>query len=365
MQAWLSWFPLAGLRTVYWWCAGRELFYQTAAKAAAVDGVVSALAFGAVLAGVVCIATQPLTVAGPVWGLLFVVALLAWRRERWRATLHGCVAIGLMATYRSLPWPIIGLIVTNLVGAALVSIELRLRQRLLFKPLRLGNTNVGSARLLRGQVEVAHLFLGTGRQWRSRDVRAAMKSVDRACHWLAEEGRRFGVRVDFTHRQIAAVVGGWQSEVPNSNNGYASIHDFERFLDRQLAAANWSQADPAGDVPRSNNCLMVHVAGWTDERAFAMPATDGRADCRPRVEYVIVGASDSAATLAHELLHLFGADDFYFDGQSDTGWYAGQLGQLLDAGRFQFLQRCVMFRSGIPLRELSVDDQTAQKIGWL
>jgi hypothetical protein len=365
MQTRISWHPLVSLRTVYWWSAGREMFYQTAAKAVAVDRVVSLLAMVALLAGVVCLATRPFTVAGPIWGLLFVVVPMAWQHAKGRALLHGCVAVGLMATYRNISAPIIALIVGNLLAASLIVIERRLHRQWLFKPLYLGNTNVGTARLLQGNVEIAHLFVGTTRPRRASHARATMKRVACACRWLVKEGRRFGMQVDFTHRQIAAMDGGWTTEAPSDKNGYAGILDFELFLDRQLAAANWPPAELADEDPRANRCLMVHVAGWTDERAFAMPTTDGRVDSRPKVEYALVGAGDNAATLAHELLHLFGADDFYFEGRYDQGWYAGQVGEMLDAGRFRFLERCVMFRSGVPLRELSVDDQTAQKIGWL
>ena len=159
MRAQISWYPLVSLRTVYRWSAGRELFYQTAAKAVAVDRIVSALALTALVAGVVCIATRPLTAAGPVWGLLLIVAPMAWRHARGRTLLYGCVAIGILATYRSLSAPLIGLVVANLLAAVLILIERRLHQQWMFKPLYLGNTNVGTARLLRGHVEIAHLFL--------------------------------------------------------------------------------------------------------------------------------------------------------------------------------------------------------------
>jgi hypothetical protein len=63
----------------------------------------------------------------------------------------------------------------------------------------------------------------------------------------------------------------------------------------------------------------VHrLSAERNERAFAMPTVDGRADWRPQVEYAVVGASNTAATFAHELLHLFGADDFYLDGRFDA-----------------------------------------------
>ena len=65
------------------------------------------------------------------------------------------------------------------------------------------------------------------------------------------------------------------------------------------------------------------------------------------------------------MLHLFGADDYYFEGLYEHGWAAGDWGQWMDRIRDPFLQRCVMFRCGMPLADLAVDDQTAQKVGWM
>jgi hypothetical protein len=213
VQARLSWFPLISLRAVFRWRAGRELFYRTAAKAAIVDGVISALALGALVSGIVCIVVQPLKEAGPILGLLVLVAPLAWRRRRWRALLYLSVAGGLLATCRSLAWPVLGLIVANLSAATLVAVEARLLGKWLFKPLHLGNTNVGSARLLRGRVEIAHLFLDTIRSWRVSHELATMNRVNSACRWLAKEGRRFDVRVEFSHRRIQVLDKCWPTRI--------------------------------------------------------------------------------------------------------------------------------------------------------
>jgi hypothetical protein len=365
MQAWLSWFPSVSLYAAYRLRAGRELFYKTAAKAVSCDRVVSTLACGAFVAGLVSIAWQPFSVAGPVLGLILVVAPFAWRAPRRHATLHGGIAIGLLATHQNLSWTTIGLVVANLVAAALLAIEQRLNRTRHFKSLYLGNTNIGSARLLRGHVEIAHLFLDTNLQWRANKVTATTKRVDRACRWLDNEARRYGVRVSFSHRQIEVADGQWAWELPNFENDYAGLQDFEMFLDRQLAASQWPEVEPVDNQPRWSRCLIVHVAGRTDERAFARPAFAGGGDRLTRVEYAIVAAGENAATIAHELLHLFGADDFYFDSRFRSGSYSGHIGKLLDSDNSHWLQRCVMFRTCVPLRELSVDDQTAQKIGWL
>ena len=365
MQIRLSWFPLTILNVLYRWRRGREKFYRIAAKTVAFDRVVSLLALVTLLAGVACLATRPFTIAGPYWGLLVLLAPLAWQREQWRMLLHLGMAVALVSTFRSLSAHTIAIIVANLVAAALVVIEQRHRRRWMFKPMYLGNTNIGSAGLLRGRVAVAHLFLASRQSWSTNQIRKSMNRAHRATRWLSKEGRRFGASVDFSHSQIDVKNEYWIAEVPNLKNGYAGIREFELFLARQLAAADWRKDASTSDDSAANRCLLVHIVDWTNERAYAQPAISGRTDGRLGVEYAVVGANDSAATIAHELLHLFGADDYYFNGQFTSGSHAGQIGEWLDAARFGFLRRCVMFCSGATLRELAVDDQTAQKIGWL
>jgi hypothetical protein len=364
MQHWPSRFPLLSLRALYWWGAGRELFYRTAAKAAIADRVASVLALMALGGGVVCIALRPLTESGPILMLLALVALVALSRESARVLVYLGVAVGLFATRRGFSWPIDGLAAANLLAAAFVMVEQWYRRRWTFKPMHLGNTNVGSARLLRGRVAIEHLFLASRPAWNARQVRASLKRTREATRWLSKEAQRFGVPVDFSHRRIEAASECWIAEVPHVENEYKGILEFERFLQRQLAITGES-SETTSDDRATNRCLLVHVADWTNERAFAQPEIHGDTDGGPGVEYAVVGANESSATIAHELLHLFGADDYYFDGRYDAGLYSGQVGEWLDAARFGFLRRCVMFRSCESVRELSVDDQTAQKIGWL
>ena len=70
-------------------------------------------------------------------------------------------------------------------------------------------------------------------------------------------------------------------------------------------------------------------------------------------------SANCGTSYAHEILHLFGADDFYFRGRVD-----GQWGEQLDNDRARFLSGCVMFDSDRPLEDLNIDEQTGQQIGW-
>ena len=119
------------------------------------------------------------------------------------------------------------------------------------------------------------------------------------------------------------------------------------------------------DESPSNRCLMVHVAGWTNERAFAVPCGACRAEPAAASGVRRGGRVGHRGHACSRDTALVRRRRLLFQWPIDEGWYAGHVGELLDAGRFGFLERCVMFRSGVPLRELSVDDQTAQKIGWL
>jgi hypothetical protein len=57
---------------------------------------------------------------------------------------------------------------------------------------------------------------------------------------------------------------------------------------------------------------------------------------------------------AHELLHLFGADDYYHAAYS-----------MLLIGKEEFLHRSIMFNGGrLAIEELSISETTAENIGW-
>jgi hypothetical protein len=73
-------------------------------------------------------------------------------------------------------------------------------------------------------------------------------------------------------------------------------------------------------------------------------------------EYAVVGPPLSEAVYAHEVLHLFGADDFYMSAYNRDEHEV----------RRDLLRRCIMFGDAREtIDTLFVDDLTAQNIGWM
>jgi hypothetical protein len=107
--------------------------------------------------------------------------------------------------------------------------------------------------------------------------------------------------------------------------------------------------------PSPNICLLVHVK--SNLRSYAVPQHKFR-DPYCKLEYAVIGLPHRSQTIAHELLHLFGADDFYFGAYWGDNCHEPEL-------RKQLLDRCIMFNTSPDISDSRVDDLTAQNIGWL
>jgi len=228
------------------------------------------------------------------------------------------------------------------------------------KPLSLASINIGSANLLRGKVQVLHLFLDTSRrQWKHKNRKSTMRKIERASRWMVAQAKCYGVPLVFEHTIIKATDLCFTGEIPALNNNYANSIGFEQFLADVLEKNRSSQSVSADEIVADENiCLVVHAAQYIGHMAYAMPTYRGREPGPQAVEYAVVGAWRSAGIYAHELLHLFGAADYYDTRRSEFG-------KRLDELRAPLLGRSIMFAGYRPLNQLTIDEQTAQSVGWL
>ncbi|MDP3981079.1 MAG: hypothetical protein Q8Q33_06695, partial [Chlamydiota bacterium] len=99
--------------------------------------------------------------------------------------------------------------------------------------------------------------------------------------------------------------------------------------------------------------LLVHI--YENFRSFAVSASIGRDKKYHLPEYCLLTYSARFSTYAHEILHLFGADDYY-----------SEFSESLQDYRSEFLSKSIMFSGGTKyLNGLVVDGITAQNIGWI
>jgi len=228
-----------------------------------------------------------------------------------------------------------------------------------FKPIRLESINVGSARMLQGNVRILHLFLDTPRRtWRQRSRLAALRQVDRACRWMIRSAKAYHVSLEFEHQIVNGDAVSYSGEIPTAENGYKEMAAFEDFLSAVCSMERVRDDQFNGE--ESERCLIVHLAEDIGCQAYAVPRHRGQAKGPLSIEYTVVGAWRSASIYAHELLHLFGAYDLQFSSYSDS-----PSSRQWDQVRRTMLRRSIMFDVNGPLRQFAIDDQTAQCIGWL
>lgn len=222
-----------------------------------------------------------------------------------------------------------------------------------FKPFYLSNINQGSAKILKGDVHVVHLFVNASQKWCLKDMQIALASASQALAWLVSQAARYKVRLRFKEHVLSKCEQ-WPQAIPNSNADMDDHHVFGEWLNGVLDC----HLSGIANMPGENLCLIVHVKDRLPTcLAYAVPKHRFR-DQVCRLEYTVVGAPHDASVFAHELLHLFGADDFYF-----AAYWGRSYNEL--PLRQQLLNDCIMFTTKSELSQSFVDDLTAQNIGWM
>jgi hypothetical protein len=234
------------------------------------------------------------------------------------------------------------------------------------KPLNLSAVNVGSAKALRGNVGVLHLFLDTPkRHWRLSDRSGALRMVDEACRWMTAAARRYQTTLQFQHEVVNEARVRYDGLIPTAENDYAGLDDFQTFVASTLESRDRADRRPESDRSADhgvldNAFLLIHVAAHLGASAYAVPQHRPQTPGALAVEYAVVGAWRNPAIYAHEILHLFGAADYRlskFDDREEVRHW--------DSLRESLLRRSIMFDGYPALGHLIVDEQTAQCVGWM
>lgn len=152
---------------------------------------------------------------------------------------------------------------------------------------------LGSCSTLTGRVRMAVVFVTLPDGPWSADERAAMKAeVASAVSTLEDEAAAYGARLtmELTYYNASA-------EVP------PVLNDSEEWADSMMHESN-------GLPDRYDE------SGWRDMPALFLLNIDGRAFAHSeysteQAEYAILFSDSDAGTIRHELLHLYGASDYY------------------------------------------------------
>jgi hypothetical protein len=228
---------------------------------------------------------------------------------------------------------------------------------------------------LLGRVVVVSLFVGRdGRSWSDDEIASAHSVLERAGAWLEREAIRWGAAVNiemadtyfvFDDHQADDVFVGFVSE--GEDVGPLEQGATHKALVGTTRAAAQLGFQDVGDMFHSiaarldGNATVWLVHTRRAGRSFALPREQAElrgvsfAVCYVREssfpEPLIGPARIDPVTLAHELLHLFGATDKYGRSLSD---FASQT----------VSSREIMRLDETRLSRLRIDSRTAAEIGW-
>lgn len=229
---------------------------------------------------------------------------------------------------------------------------------------------VGSAKVLVGEGVLFQVFMGT--EWIAGERRRRMADLRRACDWLGQQAATRGIPLTLRTEpryelRLASLPMPLVTAAEDAEEGMELLSAHLAALQPRIEA-DVRERLARLPIPPHFYCLVVHSpqAG----RSFAHPMhNDLQARANP--EFCVCFRDAGPTTYAHELLHLFGAPDLYFDpdwaldGATDANraWRE----RVAYRGWHLFLacfHRSIMGRTDAPLPSRVIDPITARAIGW-
>lgn len=216
------------------------------------------------------------------------------------------------------------------------------------------------ARKLIGDLHYQVVFVTPRRRERTKE-KEALSALDGALAFLSKEGRRFGHEVRFhppTKRPLTIVF-----RRPRQGDEHRIHAGYKRKLQRKILRLPYREQTPQGD----GFFLIVFTTGG-DYRATAFPASrETSEDTAP--EYCFCPDDSSSTTVAHEILHLFGARDLYEEG-TPSNKFRDELrrrakSEVSEEQAAPRIEDSIMLSSSNSLESVTVDRATAFSVGWL
>ncbi len=227
-------------------------------------------------------------------------------------------------------------------------------------PLRKSNQvakrNTGSAKKLDGLVYIYHLFISDEQSsWSDIDKRQVKQKLRDGYDFITFQSRKHGAKVTFVDEFGPDL----KLSLPIPTDAHANPSWTEMAIQQ---ACGMTGQETVKRIQRETNpdnvilCLHVNKPALSYNLAYYAPVSQ-----RYTAERMVCfsaypdGRETSAATYAHEVLHLFGAGDLYFP--YDELSIRKERAQRL-------FPNDVMYRVDYDMSQLNVGPFTAYRIGW-
>lgn len=216
---------------------------------------------------------------------------------------------------------------------------------------------IGSARQLEGKIYVLSIFISDS-EWSSTDKDYLLKNLYSAEDWLTAQAAAYGKEVTFVNGQF-----GYENSimVDRLPKGTGSGNESVDVVYETMQRVGWANPPDFISWARDNaGCpqVVAIVFANTRGRSYAMGYAEGYT--KTLLEGALVyrnyedGQNNYSASIAHEMLHLFGAWDLYetFEQSAANAERASSL-----------YPDDIMRRIAYDINDLNIGEVTAWRIG--
>ena len=227
-------------------------------------------------------------------------------------------------------------------------------------PVKDTSMSVGTAGKLEGRCLAASVFISRdGAGWTGECIKHTLDKLEDAAAFLEKEAALYGVNLDIVTDtyQTAGIFAYGLDDTSLRNFAWTNA-----VFDPSVQGGIDGYVNGKYDTESFDSYLVVfHVIA--DERSYAVDCDTAYSDCKDyETERCVVfhthdedyEYADTPYTYAHELLHLFGAEDLYFPVITEENEAA-----------FKALFPNDMMCGGNDIELLSVSPYTAWRIGWI
>jgi hypothetical protein len=212
--------------------------------------------------------------------------------------------------------------------------------------------NFGPAKHLTGKTVVVYLFVETNQsQWSSLDRQQAISTLEFVQQWYTKQAKDYQLaEPTFVNRVFHIEGDPIMSRFHNTLSMQSPSDDFARYVVSKLGFGTLSQFLKTAKLEEQADNAMLFLHLNKEARSFALPCTYRW--CEEEYTFILQPVKDPNwqslhYTVAHEGLHLFGADDLYDIRNAKT-----------------YATNDIMHHATRYLEDSEINDLTAYAIGW-
>lgn len=224
--------------------------------------------------------------------------------------------------------------------------------------------NIGSAKKLEGRTYLLEVWLtAPNTKWDYNEMCRMQGQINEATSWITREAARFGKKVEFVAGTFAG--DGYKGiQMANLPKSYAEAANSGSLLTQALRIIGYNGNNECYNQLITNyNChnvivlVMINNAGWSCTNNYSEGHNlYGYQNYFLENAFIFTsshGYPTSSRTIAHEILHMFGAWDLY-DGQVRDDWAQWAKSKYPNA---------IMIQVSSPIDQLYIDPLNAWLLG--